>query len=335
LSGFYDYFSLLSRGIFQDNTIQYLDVSQPLSADLMTATVIVKLKKETGDEGMLKILLYVTLVCLLSVSCVYGHEEEGTDTPGVLEKGGQYLPADLIFLDENGKEVRLASILDKPIILTLVYYSCTDICPQILGGLAITLGNIKLVPGKDYKIVTVSFDKEDTPAVAKRSKGNYLNAIGKPFPTEAWYFLTGNKDNITRLTNAVGFSFKRETATGSLGFATRKQSIGFTHPSVLIFLAPGGKVTRYLYVEKSHYGTLAPIAFSNVEITTSLVDASQGRVWEGSRNPLRLCFPRLSENEARFFTLTASVGLATIICLAAFFFYLRRSGRKRPSGGNK
>jgi protein SCO1 len=284
----------------------------------------------------MKRLLIINFLIIISLTnVVYGHQEDSPAPPGIIEKTGQMLPDDLVFTNEEGKPVRLGELVDKPVILTLVYYTCTDICPQMLGGLAIALGDLKLEAGKDYMVITISFDEEDTPAVAKRSKTNYIKAIGKPFPSDSWLFLTGDRKNIARITDAVGFGFKREVVDGSVGFATRKESRGFVHPSVLIFVSPEGKITRYLNVEQSHYGTLAPINFSNVELTTSLVDAAQGRVWTGSRNPLRLCLPKLTENEARFYALTATVGTATLICLIAFYIYLRRTSRKARSTKDK
>jgi protein SCO1 len=279
----------------------------------------------------ISVTLVVTLLwpVILMTGNAQSHQETGPSTPGITEKTGQYLPAGLGFYDEEGKHVKLASLINKPTILTLVYYSCTDICPQMLGGLANTLGSIELEPGRNYRLITISFDEEDNQASAQRSKANYIKAVGRPFPSGEWNFLTGGRSDIAKITDAVGFSFRRETITGAVGFGTRKESPGFVHPSVLIFLSPEGKITRYLYVDQSHYGTLAPIAFSGVEITTSLIDASQGRVWTGARNPLRLCFPRLSETEARFYTLTASVGTVTLICIIALFLYLRKAGRKR------
>ena len=278
---------------------------------------------------MKRLLVFILLSIISVTGPVYGHQDNSPVPPGVIEKTGQLLPGDLTFSDEEGKRVKLSALIGKPTILTLVYYSCADICPQMLGAVASTLGSVRLEPGRDYRVITISFDEEDNPVLAKRSKGNYLKAIGRPFPPDSWLFLTGNRENITRITDSVGFSFRRETVTGSVGFGTRKESLGFVHPSVLIFISPEGKITRYLYVDQSHYGTLAPIIFSNVEITTSLVDAAQGRAWTGARNPIRLCFPRLSEKEAGFYTLTATVGAATLICLVAFYIYLRRTGKKR------
>jgi len=284
---------------------------------------------------MKRIVLMITLVGFSLLGTAATHQADVADNIGIVEKRGQRVPLDLTFSDENGKPVKLSNIVTKPTILTLVYYSCNNICPQMLGGLATTIGSIKLTPGKDYAIVTISFDEDDTPAIARDKKVNYIKATGLAFPEVAWHFLTGNRESIGRLTEAVGFSFRKTEVTRSVGFGSRKVSSGFIHPSVLIFLAPDGKITKYLYVDQPHYGTLAPIAFSPVEITMALMDASRGKVWIGSRNPILLCFPNLSEQEARFYTILATVGAATLFCIVAFFIYLRKTSRAATSKLNE
>lgn len=245
-----------------------------------------------------------------------GYENDVSGNVGIDEKRGQRIPLDLTFRDENGALVKLGSFVIKPAILTLNYHTCSNICPQMLGGLATTLGNMKLTPGRDYVVVTISFDENDTPAVAKERKVNYIKATGMLFPEDAWKFLTGSRDSISRITEAVGFRFQ-------------KKSDGFIHPSALIFLAPDGKITQYVYLEQSHYGTRAPVAFSPVIITQALIDASQGRIRTGPKNLLLLCFPNLSENQARFFTILTSIGAVTVLCVIGFFIYLRRTSRTK------
>ena len=152
----------------------------------------------------MKNLLWV--ICIwgtLVTSNVYGHETldnagAGANKIGIEEKTGQMIPADLVFYDENGDEVKLGDFYGKPIILTLDYYSCERECPLLLGGLAQALPRLAFQAGRDYRVVTVSFDDTDTPQVARDTKKNYIKAAGSTFPEMGWRFLTGKRQ--------VGFS---------------------------------------------------------------------------------------------------------------------------------
>jgi protein SCO1 len=264
---------------------------------------------------MKKMMGFLCLWCVLVVNSGYGHEtldtgDLGTGTPGLEEKIGQALPPNLTFYDEKGKEVKLGDFLGKPIILTLVYYTCEHICSQMLGGLSQALPRLAREPGKDYRILTVSFDDTDTPQIAEAAKRNYLQAIGQPFPEEAWKFLTGPKQSIHDLTEAVGFHF-------------RKDIHGFTHPVILIFLSPDGKVTKYLYVTKFQYGAAYPITFSSFDLNVALTEAAQGKAVTGIKKALLYCFSHEPPGQSKFFNFMAVVGLITLAAMVAFFIYLQ------------
>lgn len=260
------------------------------------------------------------LVCLAVVLSMAGsgsaHQETAVPAQiDIVDRTGQSIPLELTFRNEQGSPVVLKQVVTKPTILVLVYFTCDRICPQMLGALATALGDVKMVPGKDYHVLSVSFDVRDTPAVAQKIKKNYMVATGMPFPDDAWLFLTGDSDAIEKLTGAAGFRF---------------QAVGkeFVHPSVLIFLSPEGKITKYLPVETFRYGTQAPIRFSPMEVRNALADASQGKVWLGPRNPVLLCFPHMPGNQANFFTILAGAGIATLIGLAGYFIHLRKKERR-------
>ncbi len=153
---------------------------------------------------------------------------------GIKERLGETIPLDLSFYDETGKVVQFGSLIDKPTILSLTYYSCSNLCDNISSAVAGLLGRLQSEPGKDYSVITVSFDERDTPADALQKKGDFIKEIGRPFPEKEWRFLTGNSENITRLSDSVGFKFLRE-------------GDGFRHPAALIVLSPKGRIIRYLY----------------------------------------------------------------------------------------
>jgi protein SCO1/2 len=235
---------------------------------------------------------------------------------GLKERQGNMIPPDLVFQDEMGKTVNLRDLVDRPTMLTVVYYRCARMCPQLLEGLAVSLGKLKLMAGKDYRVLTVSFDDTDTPEIARNVKRNYIKAVGKPFPGDAWRFLTGNSDNTRRLCETLGISVKRS-------------GHGFIHPEVLIFLASGGKITRYMQVSRYDYGLSYPITFTDFELSRAVAEAGQGKVCAvGGTVPL-YCFVHEPSGQEAFFTIMKITGLVTLLMILSLFFYLRREEKLR------
>jgi protein SCO1/2 len=275
--------------------------------------------------AVISILSIFTLLIFFYSAAVEAHEDNDEANVGLVEKTGQKVPLDLTFFDEDGRTVTLRELMTKPTILTLVYYSCSDICPQMLQALASALGEIKLEPGRDYKVVTISFDKDDTPAAAKEKKGNYIKASGITFPADAWKFLTGREENIERLTKAVGFSYRKEPGITRVESGSRKEARGFIHPTVLIFLATNGRIIRYIDYGQSHYGTLSRASFLSTDLTTAINDAAKGKVRVWSLNPIRLCFPGITREQELFYTVLSIVGALTLMGLVGFFIYLKKT----------
>ena len=120
-------------------------------------------------------LLPALLVFMLFINSSVLHSE---DTPnpnvGIDEKLGETIPLDLSFLDENGKPVSLKSLVNKPTLLTLVYYRCPGICSPLMNGLSETIDKMDMEPGKDFNIVTISFNPREDYIMAKGKKENYL-----------------------------------------------------------------------------------------------------------------------------------------------------------------
>src|SRR5512146_431395 len=156
-------------------------------------------------------LIIPLLSAVLAAGTAFGHGTEAGKADITLEeKLGQYLPADAMFADENGRRASLKSLIDKPTIIAPVYFGCTHECPMLLNGLAQALGKIDLAkPGRDYQVIALSFDENDTPQIARDKKVNYIKAVGRPFPEDAWKFLTGDAANIRKFTDAIGFKFQR------------------------------------------------------------------------------------------------------------------------------
>jgi protein SCO1 len=251
---------------------------------------------------------------------VYGQVVD-PDEVGLNEKLGHKVPLDLTFRDETGLPVRLGDIVDRPTVLTLVYYHCSHICPQMLFGLAEVLSKIDPVPGKDYKVITLSFDDSDSPGDARAQKINYMKASERYFPAISWKFLTGDRENITKISNAVGIKY-------------RKVMHGYVHPEAVIFLSPEGQITRYLHVSTSSYGLQYPVLFSPVEFTGALADASKGVIGARVTKTPLLCFPHEPEQQAAFYRILSVFGGITLLVMLSLFVYLRTT-TKKSQGGKK
>ncbi|MBM4338680.1 MAG: SCO family protein [Deltaproteobacteria bacterium] len=228
---------------------------------------------------------------------------------GIDEKLGQSIPLDLAFHDENGNPVSLGQVINKPTILAPVFLSCPDVCSFLLTNLSKTLSRFPAEPGKEFLVLTVSFDETEKPTLALEKKNLYLKMIEKPFPEEAWKFLTGEKKNILALTNAIGFNFKREGNT-------------FLHPVSIVILSPAGKITRYLY------GTdILPF-----DLKMALLEASEGRTGPTISKVLRFCFSYDPKGRKYVFNTLKITGIVTLTFAFSFILFLIWRGRRFKRG---
>ena len=173
---------------------------------------------------------------------------------GIEEHLDQYVPEDIHIINQDGDTVTIGSIINKPTILSLVYYRCPGICSPLMNGIAEVIQKSDMKIGEDYQVFTISFDTRETTELAKRKRINYLSQITKPEAENGWYFFTGDSINIARLTDAVGFRYKQ---SGN----------DFTHAASLMVLSPEGKITRYLN----------GIQFLPFEFKMAIVEASKGQ----------------------------------------------------------
>ncbi len=225
---------------------------------------------------------------------------------GMDQKVGQYVPLDLTFADEEGQTVSLGQLIHRPTILALVYLHCPNVCSLLLQNLADALDKLPAEPGKEYRVLSVSFDETEKPALALQKKKTYLRMIQKPFPDDAWRFLTGDKENIRKLTDATGFHFKRVGQD-------------FDHPVSLIILAPDGKIIRYM-------AGVDPLPF---DLKMALVEASQGKIGPAISKVVRFCFSYDPKANKLVFNTLKVTGTVTLIFALSFVVFLLFKGKKR------
>ena len=222
----------------------------------------------------------------------------------------QFVPLDTPLVDEAGRAVRLGDFFGRrPVVLVFAYYDCPMLCTQVINGLASALGVLSLEPGKDFEIVTVSFDPRDTPATATAKKAVYLDRYKRPGAAAAWHFLTGTQASITRLTRAAGFRYVWDDQT--------KQ---FAHPTGVIVLTPDGRLARYLF----------GIEYGPRDLRLALVEASAGKVGTPVDALLLYCYhydPMTGRYGLVIMRAMRIAGAATVFALAGFIFIMLRRER--------
>jgi len=239
-------------------------------------------------------------------------------TPGILQQVGfdQHLgdriPLDLPFKDETGKDVRLADYFgSRPVVLSLVYYRCPMLCTLSLNGLAGALEVLSFVPGQEFEVVTVSFDPNEGPVLARAKKQVYLKRYNRSGAERGWHFLTGPRASTEALTRAVGFRYAWDEAT--------KQ---WAHPAGALVLTPDGRISKYLY----------GVEYSPKDLRLALVDAGGGRIGGIVDTVLMYCYrydPKTGRYSAAVLNL---VRVGAVLTLAALVGFMVVSSRRRAGG---
>src|SRR5688572_11303270 len=192
------------------------------------------------------------------------------DSVGIDQKLGQKLPLDATFRDEAGKTVRLGDLFTgKPVVLSLVYYECPSLCTMTLNGMGKSFKPLDRTIGKDFDVITVSFDPRETPELAAAKKAAYVKSYGRPEAQQGWHFLTGDEASIKQLTEATGFRYTWD-----------ENSQQYAHGSAIMVVTPDGVISRYFY----------GLEYSTRELRLGLFEASDGKVGTLADSVLLLCF---------------------------------------------
>ena len=234
--------------------------------------------------------------------------------PGLLNVGieqhlDEQIPPDLSFRDETGKPVRLGDYFGKkPMILNLVYYNCPMLCGEVLSGLESAMRVLKFDIGKEFDVLTVSFDPRETPDMATKKKVEFLKRYGRAGAAEGWHFLTGPQESIDALTKAAGFQYQYDPKTGQ-----------FAHATAIMVLTPEGKIAQY------YYG----VEYAPKDLRLGLIQASQNKIGTLADQVLLYCY-HYDPNTGKYGAIISRVlqlsALATLLALGTLMTVLIRYG---------
>jgi protein SCO1/2 len=258
-----------------------------------------------------------TSVALLALAAAGAARAESALPPSLRGVGfdqrlDAQVPPDLVFRDETGRAVRLGDYFgDRPLILVLAYYRCPMLCTEVLNGLVRGMLDLPFTVGKEFDVLTVSFDPREQPDLAAAKKETYLERYGRPGAEAGWHFLTGEEGPIGRLTEAVGFRYRYDPVKDQ-----------YAHASGILVLTPAGRVSRYFY----------DIRYNPRDLRLGLVEASAGRIGSPVDQVLLYCF-HYDPAEGRYGPVVMNFvrlgGVLTVLAIGAFVGVLWRQERRK------
>jgi len=172
----------------------------------------------------------------------------------------------LKFVNDKSQPVTLRQLINKPTILSFVYFDCPGLCSPLLEGVGDVIQKTDLTLGKDYQVITISFNFRDTPEKAKEKKKRFTDRYSKG-NSDGWIFLTTDSATIFNITH-------------STGFITKAVGLDFVHPSAIIAVSPTGMITRYLY----------GITFLPIDFKMAIYEANKQQPRPTIQKALLLCF---------------------------------------------
>ena len=263
---------------------------------------------------MNKIKIPITLiVCLLSMTAysqttLFNQQMQ----VGFDEKQGQYADLNVKLVNEAGDTVLLKDVINKPTILDLAYYRCAGTCSPLMWGISKFIDGVDLQLGKDYEVLTISFDPSEGINLGINKKASYLSTMKKKDEAKNWLFFVSDSADIARLTKSVGFNYE-------------KVNDQFVHPTGLIALAADGKIIRYM----------RGIDFLPFDIKITMIEAAKGKIGPSINRLLAVCYGYDSKGNGYVFNVTRVSAIVIIFIVVVLFLYLTLSRIKFIKKANR
>lgn len=231
---------------------------------------------------------------------------------GFEEKQGQYADLSVKLVNEAGDTVLLRDVISKPTILNLVYFQCAGTCSPLMWGISKFIDGVDLQLGKDYEVVTISFDPTERIKLGINKKASYISSMTKKEEAKNWLFFVSDSINIAKLTQSVGFNYQ-------------KVNDQFVHATGLIALAADGKIIRYL----------RGIDFLPFDIKITMIEAAKGKIGPSINRLLAVCYGYDNKGNQYVFNVTKVSAIVISFMLVVIFLILVFSRIKSNTKANK
>ena len=226
---------------------------------------------------------------------------------GIDQHLGASLPLDALFTNGNGQTLPLRAYFShRPVLLALVYYTCPMLCSQTLSGIVAGLRPLSLRPGRDFDIVAISINPEETPRDATEKRDFYSQRYDRKAGNEGWHFLVGSEPAIRAVAGAAGFHYRYDPASQM-----------YFHAAGIMIATPQGKLARYFY----------GVNFQPKDLELGLIEASGNRIGSAVDQILLFCYhydPSVGKYGWAVINLLRGAGALFVIGLAATLFVMFR-----------
>jgi protein SCO1/2 len=233
---------------------------------------------------------------------------------GIDQRLNQQVPLNLPFRDESGKTVLLGDYFGKkPVILSLVYFNCPMLCTTVENNLLQSLRLLKFDVGKQFNVLTVSFDPHDTPLMAANKRRIYVGLYGRKGAADGWHFLTGDESSIKALTDAAGFHYNYDPSTRQ-----------YAHAVGIIVLTPQGRISRYFY----------GVEYPAGDLRLALDQASNGKIGSAVDALILYCCeynPATGKYDLIVNRVLFLGGIITILFIGGLIWVVARTGPHRQA----
>lgn len=242
---------------------------------------------------------------------------------GIEDRNGATVPRDVRLTGSDGRSFAVGEYMDdeRPLVLVFAYYQCPMLCSLVLNGAVQGLKTVKETPGKEIRVLVVSFDPRDKTDVASKKRAAYLESYERAIePIDgselaAFEFATGDESEVRRLAESVGFIYRWDEGLQQ-----------FAHAAGIFVVTPKGILSQ----------ALTGVDFPAEDLTTAIHEAQKG-VWHSPlKSALFYCFkfnPHTGKyNLVAGRALRVAAGL-TLMVLLFWMVRLFRSERRRARLG--
>jgi len=250
--------------------------------------------------------IFFSIIALFLLNAGMSAQVDQSPEVGVVEHLGNTLPLDLKFTNDKSEPVTLRQLINKPTILSFVYFDCPGLCSPLLEGVGDVIRKTDMDLGKDYQVITISFNYRDTPQKAKEKKNRFVERYSKGHE-KGWIFLTTDSVTIYKITHATGF-------------ITKAVGLDFVHPSAIIAVSPQGKITRYLY----------GITFQPIDFKMALIEANKEQPRPSIQKVLMMCYSYDPQGQRYTLDVLKVTGILILFFIVVFIIvYLIKPKKKK------